>query len=123
MWERCRSNGAVAGARRQVRALDHLHDVGEVPVRMLLAGLDVVLGGGDAGALDLLEGDGGARLQRSDGVDDGGLFRSGVRQRAHGHIAADPGKRVQINDESHDSQTSGLWGRPPGLRPTSTSAF
>ena len=57
---------------------------------------DVELGGADAAALDLFEGDGGADFERGDGGGDGGLVGAGVGQGADQHVAADPRECVQV---------------------------
>ena len=81
--------------------LDHLHDMREMPVRVGRLDVHVVLGGADAAAFDLLERNGGAGFERSDGVDDGGLVRAGMGQRAHQHVSADPGECVKITSQWH----------------------
>ena len=42
-----------------------------------------------------------AGFERGDGVDDGGLVRAGIGQRAHQHVAADSGEGVQITEQGH----------------------
>ena len=60
--------------------------------------------GGYRATFDALEGQHGAGFERGDRVYDrsgGGLIRAGIRQRAHQHVAADPGEGVQIAEQGH----------------------
>jgi len=64
---------------------------------------DTVLGGSDAGAFHLLEGDGGAHIQGCNGLRNRGLIRPGIGQGADQHIAANSRKCVQITSDRHES--------------------
>ena len=94
--------GVLFGALREGGLLDHLQNVRQVAVGVGFLRSHVELGGGDAAALDALEGQHRAGFERGERIDDGGLIRAGIRQRAHQHIAADPGEGVQIAEQGHD---------------------
>ena len=93
--------GVLFGALRQSGFLDHLQNVRQMPVRMRLRDRHVELGGGDAAAFHAFERQRRAGLERRERIDDGGLVRAGIRQRAHQHVAADPGEGVQIAEQGH----------------------
>jgi hypothetical protein len=61
----------------------------------------VELSGRDAAAFHAFEGQRRAGFERSQRIDDGGLIRASIRQRAHQHVAADPGECVQIAEQGH----------------------
>jgi hypothetical protein len=61
----------------------------------------VKLGGGDTTAFHALEGQRRAGFERGERIDNSGLVRAGIRQRAHQHVAADPGEGVQIAEQGH----------------------
>ena len=97
-------NGDRIAARRlgEVRLLDHLDDVREVAVNFGFLYRNAVLGGADAAAFDLFEGDGSARIERCDGVGNGGLVGAGIGQGADQHIAANSRECVQIAGNRHE---------------------
>ena len=94
-------DGVLPGARGNGGLLDHLDDVREVAVDVLMLHVDVVLGGADAGALDLFERHGSAGVEGGDGVDDGRLVSTGVGESADQHVAANSRKCVQITGYGH----------------------
>ncbi len=84
-------SGSAAG-------FDHLHDVRQVPVLLLVLVLDVKLRCRDALPLDLLDAEPRPRSKRIEPGEQS--LRAGARvdQRAHSHIAGNSGKTVEICD-------------------------
>ena len=92
-----RDGVAPRSAPASVGLLDHLHDVREVPVRVLLLHVNVVLGGADAASASPFRRRPTAPASsEAMASDDGGLVRAGIRQRADQHVAADAREGVQI---------------------------
>ena len=69
-----------------------------MPVRMVVAARHVEFGRADPTAPRLLEGEGGARPERSQSLGEGIGRRAGVGQGAHQHVAADSRECVQVAD-------------------------
>src|SRR5437660_12572022 len=89
-------DGVVPRALPEIRGFDHLDYVGKVAVLLLLFGGHVKFGGADAAALHFLERDGCTGVERMNGARDGVAVSPGIRQSTDDHIAAKPGKGVEI---------------------------
>ena len=101
--------GMGARALGQFRAVDHLEDMRQVPVGLLLAACDVKLGGGDPASLHLLEAKRGSGRERVERLDDSVLIGAGVGQRPDSHITTDAGKGVEIADGHGEAAKSTIF--------------
>ena len=63
---------------------------------------DVDLGGGDAGAVDLFDLEGGAEVEGGDGCRGGCAgWEAGVEEGSEKHVAGDAGEAIEVGD-THD---------------------
>ncbi len=71
-------------------------------VGVLAAAIDAEGGGGDAGALDLFEGDGGAGAERVESGGDLGGAGAGVGEGGDEHVTGDSRECVEVADGGHE---------------------
>jgi len=96
------SRGILSRTFGQCSFFDQLQNVRQVPVGVRLHNGHMEFGGTDTAAFDPFEGDYRTGIERSQRLDDGGLIGAGIRQRAHQHVAADPGEPIQITQQGHN---------------------
>jgi hypothetical protein len=90
--------GFVSAAVPEGTSLDDLLDMGKMAMLLLIGGLDVKLGRGNAFALRFLKPEGSSEVQAFQGCFEFGPVCAGIDQGADCHVAANTRECIEVAD-------------------------